>query len=213
MRREATYLAVCVLLASTLACNISNPRGPITPTPEAATVVATGTQPGPAEAPTKSSNLEGTLVVEATPTLASSSDSSNTGAGTPESSGSSGAGGGGSSTTGDNDIFDSVSIKNGNTSYKGHVSFPGGDTSDNIDIKPIGFDNAKKEGNLTFKLTCSGRGKAKINYKGGAVKSGSPGCGGTWTIYVIDGSPDSQILIHLDASGDVNWSLTVTGGG
>ena len=66
--------------------------------------------------------------------------------------------------------------------------------------------------NLSFTLTCTGRGKAKVNYKGGIIPSGSPGCGETWAICVIHGSPDSQITIHLDASGDVDWTLAVTGG-
>jgi hypothetical protein len=83
---------------------------------------------------------------------------------------------------------------------------------DDITVKPVDFDDATTSGYLNFSLTCSGRGKAKVNYKGGLVDSGSPGCGESWKVYVINGSPNSHINIRLDASGDVNWSLSVTGG-
>ena len=114
--------------------------------------------------------------------------------------------------TDDNAIRDSVSIKNGNKTYEGNISFPGNNTNDDVTIKPIDFDNTKTSGQLVFTLTCSGRGKAKVNYKGGAVRSGAPGCGETWTVYVINGSPDSHISIRLDASGDVDWTLSVVSG-
>jgi hypothetical protein len=67
-------------------------------------------------------------------------------------------------------------------------------------------------GSLVFKLTCAGEKKAKVNYKGSAVKSGSPGCGETWTVAVVSGSADSQISIRLDESGEVDWTLSVTSG-
>lgn len=209
-RMQAIYLAVSVLLAATLACNLSNPRGPAEPTPQASTIVATATEPGPAEAPDESSNTEATPVMPTPPTPSSPGDGSSAEGGTPKSSGSSGSGGDDTSTTIDGDIFTSVSIKDGNASFEGKISYPGSNDNNNIYVKPIGFDSTKIEGNLIFSLTCSGRGKAKVNYKGGAIRSGSPGCGETWTVYVINGSPDSQITIRLDASGDVNWALTVT---
>jgi hypothetical protein len=112
----------------------------------------------------------------------------------------------------DGDIFASVSIKGGNESFKGKISFPGNDSSDEIYVKPVGFDSTVTSGSLVFTLTCSGEGKVKVNYKGGAIKSGSPGCGETWTVSVITGSPDSHITIRLDDSGEVSWTLSVTGG-
>jgi len=202
-RVEALYLAVSVLLLATLACNISNPQGPAEPAQESVTVEATATESQAVEAPSENNNTE-----NAQPTL------------TPESSGD-----GGSEETGIPDsaeenfsitsegiILASVSIKDGNESFEGHIAYPSDNTNDELSIKPIGFDSEKTSGSLIFKLDCSGRGKAKINYKGGAVTSGSPGCGETWTIAVINGSPDSHILIRLDASGDIDWTLTVTSG-
>lgn len=126
--------------------------------------------------------------------------------------GSSGGGGGGSSAPGDSDITASVSIKNGNATFHGEVSYPNGDTTDNVYIKPSGFDSVKTSGNLIFTLTCSG-GTAKVNYNGGSVKNGSPGCNKTWTVFVTNVSADSRVKIYLDSSGHVNWNLVVSGGG
>ena len=101
----------------------------------------------------------------------------------------------------------------GDASFDGEISYPGDDSSDEITVKPVGFDSTITSGYLVFSLTCSGRGKAKVNYKGGSVESGLPGCGETWKIYVENNSPDSHITIRLDANGEVTWSLSVTGGG
>ncbi len=195
-RRKATYLALCALLAATLACNISTPRGLITPVPETASSVATANNPQP-------TNTASGEPVEPSPTSDGSSS---------ENGSSTGVAGGDSSLPGVDDVNASVSVKNGNEFYEGHIAFPGSDTSDEIYIKPVGFDSVKTSGNLVFTLTCSGRGKAKVNYKGGAVTTGEPGCGETWTVSVINGSPDSHITVHLDDSGDINWTLTVTSG-
>jgi hypothetical protein len=195
-QRNAIYLALCTLLAATLACNISTPRGPITPAPETAISVATAGNPQP-------TNTASAGATSSPPT----SESQNS-----ENGSSSGGAGGDSSLPGDDDVNASVSVKNGNESYEGHIAFPGSDTSDEIYIKPVDFDSVKTSGNLVFTLTCSGRGKAKVNYKGGAVTNGKPGCGETWTVSVINGSPDSHITVHLDDSGDINWTLTVTSG-
>ena len=202
-RVEAIYLAVSALLFVTLACNISNPQGPAESAPDSVTVDATATESQAVEAPSENNNTDNVQ-----PTLP------------PESSGDGGSGETGIldsteenfSVTSEGIILASVSIKDGNESFEGHIAYPGDNTNDELSIKPIGFDSEKTSGSLIFKLDCSGRGKAKINYKGGAVTDGSPGCGETWTIAVINGSPDSHILIRLDASGDIDWLLTVTSG-
>jgi len=198
-RTEAIFLAISVLLLATLACNLSNPQGPAEPAPEVVTVVETATEAQPVEVPTQSSSTD------TQPTQSSAGDSS-------EGTDNSETGGDNFTITSEGIILSSVSIKNGNASFEGHIKYPGDNTNDEITIKPIDFDSEKTSGSLVFKMDCSGRGKAKINYKGGAVTSGSPGCGETWTIGVINGSPDSHILIRLDASGDINWTLTVTSG-
>ena len=59
-RTEAIYLAISVLLFTTLACNISNPQGLVEPTPEVVAVIATATESQSVEAPTESSNAEAT---------------------------------------------------------------------------------------------------------------------------------------------------------
>jgi hypothetical protein len=120
------------------------------------------------------------------------------------------AAGSGLSTPVDSDVFASVSVRNGNASYEGQISFPGSDSSDEIYVKPVGFDSTVTSGTLSFFLSCSGEGKAKVNYKGGAVKSGSPGCGETWTVGVVTGSADSHITVRLDDRGELDWTLTVT---
>jgi hypothetical protein len=194
-RKEAIYLAVSILLTATLACNISTPQGPVESTPEVVTVIATATESQLVGAPTESNNAENAPDTQIAPTSSSPSD-----------------GGDAFTITAEGDIHSNVSIKNGNASFEGKIAFPGDNTSDDIYVKPVGFDSEKTSGSLIFSLTCSGRGKAKVNYKGGAVRSGSPGCGETWTIAVINGSPDSQITLHLDASGEIDWSLTVTSG-
>ena len=195
-RTEAIFTAVSFLLIASLACNLSTPRGPVTPNPPAATAIETagGSQGTGAtsEEPTQPAATSEPAATESE----SPTNGSNPGSGLPVTS---------------DDITDNVSVKNGSASYEGQITFPGKDTSDEIYIKPVDFDSTKTSGNLNFTLTCSGRGKAKVNYKGGAITSGSPGCGETWTAYVIVGSPDSHITIHLDATGQIDWTLSVTG--
>ena len=199
-RTEAIFTAVSFLLIANLACNLSTPRGPITQNPSVATAVETanGSQ---VTVTTNAAPAEPTGIGEGASTESPSSVNGN----------SSEPAGSGSSVNSDGDVTASVSIKNGSATYNGQITFPGKDTSDEIYIKPVDFDSTKTSGNLNFTLTCSGRGKAKVNYKGGAITSGSPGCGETWTAYVIVGSPDSHITIHLDATGQIDWTLSVTG--
>jgi len=128
------------------------------------------------------------------------------------SSGGSGGGGGGGSAPSDSNINASVSIKNGSASYSGEISYPGGDTTDQIYIKPTGFDSVKTAGNLIFSLTCSG-GTAKVTYNGGSIKNGSPGCNKTWTVFFTNDSANGNLKIYLDTNGYVNWTLVITGGG
>ena len=205
-RNKAIYLAVSVLLCATLACNISNPQGQAEPV----TVDATATEAQAVEAPSENDNPDN---AQPTPIPSPSGDSNDSGDG-----GGSGetdileSAGENFSITSEGIILANVSIKNGNESFEGHIAYPSDNTNDELSIKPIDFDSEKTSGSLIFTMDCSGRGKAKINYKGGAVTDGSPGCGETWTIAVINGSPDSHILIRLDASGDINWTLTVTSG-
>ena len=190
-----------MLLAATLACNISSPQQESSDSVPG--VAVTETQPVDASA--ESNNAE----------IAPTADSSSTNSAETENPGdssSSETGGSDLSITESNDIRTSISIKNGNETYEGNVSFPGNNTSDTITIKPVDFDDTKTSGQLVFSLACSGQGKAKVNYKGGAVRSGAPGCGETWTVQVVNGSPDSHISIRLDANGDVNWSLSVVSG-
>ena len=200
MKSIALRLAICGLLVATLACNISTPQGPPGPTPKVVTIVATATLPQPAEVPTENAPVD-----QPSPVPSPFGESSGSGS-------SSESGGESFSVTDTGDIITSVSIKNGDVSFKGEVSYPGNDSSNNISVKPVDFDSTKTSGYLIFTLTCSGQGTAKVNYKGGLVESGSPGCGDTWRVYVVNGSPDSHITIHLDANGKVNWSLSITSG-
>ena len=208
-RAEAIYLAVSVLLCATIACNISNPNGPAEPASDSVTVDATATESQAVKAPSENNNADN---AQATISPESSGDSNDTGDGGSGETGNLDSAEENFSITSEGIILASVSIKDGNESFEGHIAYPGDNTNDELSIKPIGFDSERTSGSLIFKLDCSGRGKAKINYKGGAVTDGSPGCGETWTIAVINGSPDSHILIRLDASGDIDWSLTVTSG-
>ena len=199
-RTKALFLAACVLLTASLACNLSNPQGPAESAPEVVTVLETATASQPSEA-----------TVEAPAQPAEPSDGSGAEGSSPEDSSNAGSGEGETTINANGDILTSVSIKGGNASFDGNVTYPGNASTNNITVKPIGLDSATTSGYLNFTLACSGRGKAKINYKGGAVKKGTPGCGETWSAYIINGSPDSHIEIRLDASGDIDWSLTVTG--
>jgi hypothetical protein len=212
-RKDAIYTVGIVLLAATLACNLSTPRGPVEPTSEAAQIVPTATGPQSAETSISGENDATSIPdVQSSPTSSSPSDGSSTESEGSGNGSSPGVAGGDTVVSPTGDIFTSVSIKDGNTSFEGNIAFPGINTSDDIDVKPVGFASAEDTGSLVFTLECNGRGKAKVNYKGGAVRSGSPGCGETWTVFVINGSPDSQIKLHLDATGNVDWKMTVTGG-
>ena len=123
-----------------------------------------------------------------------------------------GSSGGGSSAPGDSDISVNVSIKNGSESRTGEISYPNGDTTDNVYVKPTGFDSVKTSGNLIFTLTCSG-GTSKVQYIGGSVKSGFPGCNKSWTVLFTNDSGNGNLKIYLDSAGYVNWTLIVSGGG
>jgi uncharacterized protein YraI len=175
---------------------------------------------------TESNNTGSVPVVQAPAPPSSSSNSSSSDVGSSNSSGGSSSGGsssggssGGSSGSGaggsapsDKDIKASVSIKNGSDTQNSEISYPDGDTTDRVTITPTGFDSNKTSGNLIFTLTCSG-GTAKVNYNGGSVKSGSPGCNKTWTVFVTNDSSYSNLKIYLDSPGYVNWTLIVAGGG
>ena len=193
MKSIKIHLAISLLLAAALACNISSPQGPSESQPEVVTIIATATVQQPEGAPTE--NVSGD---QTSPTSESSSVD---GSSSEEE---------GITISPDGTIRSNVSIKDGEASFDGTISFPGDHTSDEVTVKPIGFDSAKSDGYLVFNLSCSGQGKAKVNYKGGKVESGSPACGESWKIYVINGSPNSLINIRLDANGEVTWSLTVT---
>jgi hypothetical protein len=186
------YLAAGMLLAISLACNLPSQPGPATSTPDMRNIVATQT----GSQPTKS------FPDETPGPTATITDAENDSASGEE-----------PTITADGDIFDTVNIKDGNEAYEGKISFPEGDSSDEIQIKPVGFDSTVTSGSLVFTLTCSGEGNVKVNYRGGAIESGSSGCGESWTVAVVTGSADSQITIRLDDRGEIDWRLTVTGGG
>jgi hypothetical protein len=167
---------------------------------------------------TESSNTDFVPVVQAPAPPSSSSSSPSSGGSSSSSSGNSSSGGSssggssGGSAPSDKDIKASVNIKNGSDTQDGEISFPDGDTTDRVTITPTGFDSNKTSGNLIFTLTCSG-GTAKVNYNGGSVKSGSPGCNKTWAVFVTNDSSYSNLKIYLDSPGYVHWILIVTGGG
>ena len=167
-------------------------------------------------------NTEDVPVV-ATPELTSSNSSSSdsssgssggsSGSSSSGSSGSSSSGGSSGSSSGapsDSDIKVDVSVKNGSTSQSGEVSYPDGDTTDNVFVKPVGFDSVTTSGYLTFTLTCSG-GTAKVKYTGGSIDSGTAGCNQTWKAFVTNVSADSRVQVYMDSNGSVNWILVVTG--
>lgn len=198
MKSIKFHLAISLLLAATLACNISSPAEP---TPETVTVIATATVQQSADAPTESASTDQTSPTpEASPPVDGSS---------PEGENPDGNGEGIDVST-DGTVASSVSVVDGEASFDGRISFSGDNSSDDITVRPVGFDSSKTSGYLVFDLSCSGQGNAKVNYKGGKIESGTPRCGESWKVYVIDGSPNSHINIRLDANGEVNWSLTVT---
>jgi hypothetical protein len=192
VNRIKIYLAISFLLLAALACNISSPQGPSVAEPEVVTVISTATVEQPAEAQAESQTSD-----QVSPTSESPPEEGNSSVEE------------GTTISPDGAIRSSVSIKDGEASFEGSISFPGDHTSDDISVKPTGFDSAESTGYLVFNLSCSGRGNAKVNYKGGRVESGTPACGETWKIYVINGSPDAHVNIRLDASGEINWALTV----
>lgn len=190
----AVVPAISILLAAILACNFPRSTGPETPASATTTFLVTAIAPQSAH------------TVSAEPLLPAGTGTA------PGRDSNSGTGGNGPSISIDKDVLTSISVTDGNVTSEGQISFPGKDSSDEIYVKPVGFDSTVTSGSLIFTLTCSGRGKAKVNYKGGAIKSGSPGCGETWTVSVINGSPDSHLTIRLDDSGEIHWALTITSG-
>lgn len=122
------------------------------------------------------------------------------------SSGSGGSGGGGQTAPSDSDISTDVNIKNDAKSYNGVISYPDGDTIDQIYVHIVGFDSITTSGDVSFTLTCSGEGAGNVKVFGGGS------CNNTWTKFFTNDSDQQLIRVYLDSGGSayVNWTLVIS---
>lgn len=125
---------------------------------------------------------------------------------TATSSGGSGGSGGGQTAPSDSDITTDVNIKNDAKSYNGVISYPNGDTIDQIYVHIVGFDSVTTSGDVSFTLTCSGEGAGNVKVFGGGS------CNNTWTKFFTNDSDQQLIRVYLDSGGSayVNWTLVIS---
>jgi uncharacterized protein YraI len=152
---------------------------------------------------TETSNLDGVPVVSAPPMPATVSSPTQTTSG----------GGGAQTAPSDSDIVTTLNIKSDNKTLNGVISYPSGDTIDQVYVNVSGFDSGTTSGNVTLTAVCSGEGagNAKVFFTG-IVKSGTPACNSTWVTFV--GNDNNQIFVrfYLDSGGSayVNWTLILS---
>lgn len=114
--------------------------------------------------------------------------------------------GGGANAPSDSDINVEVNVKNDNKFLSGEISYPGGDHSDRVYVRVVGFDSGTSSGYLNYSLSCTGTGAGAVKVSGGGA------CNDGWSkIYYYDNYNDT-IQIYLDSGGSafVNWTLVIS---
>lgn len=110
----------------------------------------------------------------------------------------------------DSAYFVEVDIKGGQATLGDAVSYPDGDTEDEIFWDVVGFDSITTAGNLQVVITCTGDGTGNVTF----FSSGSNyACGDTFTQFVTNDS-DSGLIRVTATSGDntyVQYTLLFLG--
>ena len=117
-----------------------------------------------------------------------------------------GGGGGGQTAPPDSNISTELNIKNGVINESGAISYPEGDTQDQVFIKVVGFDSVTTSGNASFTLTCTGEGVEYVQVFGGGD------CNETWEEFFTDDSDQETIRVYLESGSNayVTWTLIVS---
>ncbi len=115
-------------------------------------------------------------------------------------------GGGGQTAPADEHFSTELNIKNDVQTFQGVISYPEGDSLDQVFIKIDGFDGVVTSGEVSFTLTCSGEGVGNAKVFGGGT------CNDTWTEFVTNDSDQETIRVYLDSGGYayVSWTLIVS---
>lgn len=105
----------------------------------------------------------------------------------------------------DSNISTEPNIKNDSQSFSDAISYPNGDTKDQVSVRAVGFDSITTSGDMTYTLTCSGKGVGSVQVFGGGP------CNNTWTDFYTDGSYQETIRISLQSGGNayVSWTLVI----
>jgi hypothetical protein len=117
-----------------------------------------------------------------------------------------GGGGGGQTAPSDSNISTELNIKNGVVNESGVISYPNGDTMDQVYIKVVGFDSVTTSGDASITLTCTGDGVGNVQVFGGG------GCNQTWDKFFTNDSDQYTMRVSLESGSNayVNWTLIVS---
>ncbi|MGD8604603.1 MAG: SH3 domain-containing protein [Anaerolineales bacterium] len=120
--------------------------------------------------------------------------------------GSSGGSGSGQTAPSDSNISDTLNIKNDSKFYNDVISYPSGDTQDQVYINIQGFDSITTSGYVNYSLNCTGTGVANV------VVTGGGDCNSAWTEFYTNDSHQETIKIYLDSGSNayVEWTLVVS---
>jgi hypothetical protein len=110
----------------------------------------------------------------------------------------------------DSAFFVDVNIKDGQATLSDFVSYPDGDTEDEVFWNIVGFDSITTAGNLQVIITCTGDGAGSVTFfSGGSTYA----CGDTFSQFVTNDS-DSGLIRVTATSGDntyVQYTLLFLG--
>ncbi|MCB2202664.1 SH3 domain-containing protein [bacterium] len=119
--------------------------------------------------------------------------------------------GGGSVAPSDSDISTTLNIKSGNLSKSGEISYPDGDSVDEVFVQVNGFDSITTSGEAVYFLNCSSTGSPpSITFIGGSVVDGVVACNSSWTVFYTNDSDTSTITIQQESNAYATWQLNAS---
>jgi hypothetical protein len=124
----------------------------------------------------------------------------------PTDEGGDGGSGGGQTAPSDSNISDTLNIKNDSKFYSDVISYPSGDTEDQVYINIQGFDSITTSGYVNYSLNCTGTGVANV------IVTGGGDCNSAWSEFYTNDSHQETIRIYLNSGGNayVEWTLVAS---
>ncbi len=110
----------------------------------------------------------------------------------------------------DSPIFVDVSIKNGQANVGDVVSYPNGDTEDEVFMSAVDFDSVTTSGNIQMIFTCTGDGQGNVSFRMG---SSTYSCDDVNDEFVTNDSDNRTIRITATGGDNilVNWNILFIG--